>query len=203
MIPNKVPKKRNASYLTLAIGASLSLFFLALSIILPVFTSSNYYERSLNQLRNNTASIRKEFIDVIQDMEEKLAILDQSPLPEERDKIFTLFKNLNINTETEGIAFYDGFGRLALWLGQVIDLKQTLEDYPDHISYKNQKSSFLIRHKASAYLVSIKAIDKNQHVVLYRLLAFLPQFRTPFLNEYHARSGPIRFFLLNIFLTKS
>jgi len=185
LIPKRVRGKRNLSYLSLAIGASLSLFFLALSITLPVFTSSNYYERSLNQLRDKTASIQKEFIDVVQDMEEKFAILGQSPFPEERDKIFSLFKSLNINPETEGIAFYDGFGRLALWLGQVIDLKQTLENYPEYISSRDQKPSFLIRQKASAYLVSIKAIDKNQHVVLYRLLAFLPQFRTPFLKEYH------------------
>lgn len=185
MIPKRVSGKRNVYYLSLAIGVALSLFFLVLSIVLPVFTSSNYYERSLNQLRAKTASIQKEFIEVVQDVEETLAILDQSTFPEERNKIFTLFKSLNINTETEGIAFYDEFGRLALWLGQVIDLKQTLEDYPEYISHTDQKSSFLIRQKASAYLVSIKAIGKNQHVAIYRLLAFLPQFRTPFLNEYH------------------
>ncbi|MFC2165737.1 PAS domain-containing sensor histidine kinase [Acidobacteriota bacterium] len=185
MIQKRVPGKRNSTYLSLAIGTTLSLFFLALSVILPFFTSSNYYERSLSQLRNKTASIQKEFSDVVQDMEEKFAILDLSTFPEERDKIFSLFKSLDINTETEGVAFYDGFGRLALWLGQVIDLKQTQEDYPEHISYTDQKASFLIHHKASDYLVSVKSTDKNQHIVLYRLLAFLPQFRTPFLNDYH------------------
>jgi len=185
LTPKRTAGKRNLFYLPLVVGVSLSLFFLALSIIFPVFTSSNYYERSLNQLHDKSTAIRENFTDVLQDMEEKFAILAQTPFPEEREKIFSLFKNLNINQETEGIAFYDGFGRLALWLGQVIDLKQTLGDYPEDMSIRDEHSSFLIRHKASAYLVSIKAIDKNQHLVLYRLLAFLPQFRTPFLKEYH------------------
>lgn len=183
--------KKNLSFIFLAFGTTLSLLLLVLALILPVFTSSNYYERSLNQLRDKSASIQEEFRSVLQGMEEKSAIFDQSPFPEERDKIFALFKSLDIDPETEGIAFYDEFGRLALWLGQVIDLKQTLEEYPEDISNRDLKSSFLIRSKASAYLVSIKFIEKNQHIVLYRLLAFLPQFRTPFLKEYHFLEGKI------------
>ncbi|MGD9347415.1 MAG: ATP-binding protein, partial [Candidatus Aminicenantes bacterium] len=53
------------------------------------------------------------------------------------------------------------------------------------LSLEDKKHTFLVQNKASAYLVSVKRLDRNRHIVFYRLLAFLPQFKTPYLKEYH------------------
>ncbi|MBN1224089.1 MAG: HAMP domain-containing protein [Candidatus Aminicenantes bacterium] len=181
----KKPGTWTSFHFFLAIGSILSLLFLILSIVLPVITSSNYYERSLKQLRNKAESIKREFGDVIADMNEKIDILTRSPLPEEKDKVFFLFKNLRMKPESEGVAYYESPGNLVLWLGQVIDLHAASEINGTTIAYRDRKSAFLIRHKASAFLVSVREIDGSRYIVLYKLLAFLPEFKTPYLREYH------------------
>jgi len=175
----------NTFHFFLVLGSVLSLLFLTLSIVLPALTSSNYYERSLSQLRNKSGSIKRAFGDLIDDMDDKSLILTQSSFPESRDRIFFLFKSLRINQETEGIAYYENSGDLVLWLGQVINLHAVLDGDDERAVFRERKSAFLIRHKASAYLVSVKRITENRFLVLYRLLAFLPEFRTPYLKEYH------------------
>jgi signal transduction histidine kinase len=178
-------KNKDKFFLAFLVGVFLSALFLCLSQIVPLFTSHNYYERGLNQLRNKAESIKSEFSKIFEDMGKTHSILQDDNFPNKKDEIFSLLKDLHIDSEYEGIAFYDSDFRLALWLGQVIDLNEITINDDTQFSLENKKSSFLIRHKASAYLVSIKGIENNQHIVLYRLLAFLPQFKTPYLEEYH------------------
>jgi signal transduction histidine kinase len=178
-------KNKDKFFLAFLVGVFLSAIFLCLSQIVPLFTSHNYYERGLNQLRNKAQSIKSEFAEIIEDMSEIYAMIQDNDFPERKDEIFSLLKSLPIDQEKEGVAFYDSDHILALWLGQVIDLSKTTLNDGTRFSLEDKNSTFLIQNKASAYLVSIKRLEKNQHIVFYRLLAFLPQFKTPYLKEYH------------------
>jgi signal transduction histidine kinase len=106
-------------------------------------------------------------------------------LPERKDEIFALLKNLQIDPENEGVAFYDREHVLVLWLGQVIDLSELILNDGTLFSLDDKKTTFLVQNKASAYLISINNLERDQHIVFYRLLAFLPEFKTPYLKEYH------------------
>jgi signal transduction histidine kinase len=167
------------------VGVFLSLLFLCLSQIVPLFTAHDYYERGLNQLRDKAKTIKSEFSAIIEDMGETYAQIQDRDLPERKDEIFSLLKNLNIDPESEGVAYYDSEHRLILWLGQVIDLSKITLNDGTRFSLEDKKSTFLVQNKASAYLISIKSLEKNQRIVFYRLLAFLPEFKTPYLEEFH------------------
>ncbi|MGB3862355.1 MAG: ATP-binding protein [Candidatus Aminicenantaceae bacterium] len=178
-------KNKDKFFLVFLVGVILSALFLCLSQIVPFFTSHNYYERGLNQLRNKAQSIKSEFAEIIEDLGEIYAMIQDNDFPERKDEIFSLLKSLPIDQEKVGVAFYDSDNMLALWLGQVIDLSKITLNNGTRFSLEDKKSTFLVQNKASAYLVSIKRLEKNQHIVFYRLLAFLPQFKTPYLKEYH------------------
>ncbi len=181
----KIIKSKDKFFLAFLAGVFLSALFLCFSQIIPLFTSHDYYERGLNQLRDIARSIKSEFSSIIEDMGETYEMIQENDFPERRDEIFSLLKSLHIESEKEGVAFYDRDFMLTLWLGQIIDLnKITLTD-GTRFSLEDKKSSFLVQNKASAYLVSIKRLEKNRHIVFYRLLAFLPQFKTPYIKEYH------------------
>jgi len=178
-------RNKDKFFIAFLVGGCLSALFLILSQIVPLFTSHNYYERGLNQLRDKAGSIKSEFAEIIEEMDKTYEVLRGSAFPTRNDEVFSLFKDLHIDPNNEGIAYYDSDHRLVLWFGQVIDLSAiTLAD-GTYFSLDDKKSSFLIQHKASAYLVSIKGIEKDQYIVFYRLLAFLPQFKTPYLKEHH------------------
>ena len=136
-------------------------------------------------MREKAQSIKSEFSEIIEDMGETYAKIQDNDFPERKDEIFSLLKSLHIDPENEGVAFYDSDHMLALWLGQVIDLSKIILNDGTRFSLEDKKSTFLVQNKASAYLVSIKRLEKNQHIVFYRLLAFLPEFKTPYLKEYH------------------
>jgi len=180
----KIPGRKHTPLFAFIIGISFSAFFLILFLLLPILFSSNYYQKSLSHLRNKTASIKNEFTKVIDETKEKQNLLLISPFPQKKDEIFALFKHLHINTEKEGIGFYRE-GHLTLWLGNVIDLETIFNGESTELPFEEQKPSLLIRYKASVYLISFQKVNKDGYVVFYRLLAFLPQFKTPYLREYH------------------
>ncbi|MBE0460326.1 MAG: HAMP domain-containing histidine kinase [Candidatus Aminicenantes bacterium] len=161
----------------------ISVLILTLSFLLPALISSNYYQKSLEEIRRTSISIKKEFSQLIEEIHIKSNFLSAHPFPENKDKIFDLFKQFPLNTEKEGIAYYNKDGKLTLWLGNVVDLNKFFQ-HPKNIPFL-QNFSLCIQDKASVFLVFSKPVNNNSYVVFYRLLAFLPQFQTKYLKEYH------------------
>jgi signal transduction histidine kinase len=181
-------KKKGFLYAFL-FGMLLSAVFLALSFALPAFTSSDNFESSLRQLRHQAQAVKNEFENLISGINQNQELLASSPFPQEKNEIFNLFKNLNLDTEKEGVAYYNKEGDLILWLGNVVDLQTLLPIDRKKTLNKQYNSSLLIQNKASRYLVSIRKINQDVYIALYRLLAFIPEFKTPYLKEYHFLSS--------------
>ncbi len=155
-------------------GLVLALIFLGLSFLLPRFFRAHDLQKSLGILRRQAESVKREFSLQEESMRQRLVELAGPSFPNEENRIFALFKNLPIDTELEGIAYYDEDGILEIWLGNAIDFRPSVPGI-----------SLLVRSRASVYLVSSARIRESEQVVLFRLLAFQPQLRAPFLSEYH------------------
>ena len=167
------------------LGTLLSFLFLISYFLIPPLISSNYYQKSLSLLRKKSLAIQKEFSALMADLQEKQKAISSFPFPRKRDEIFALFKNISLAKEKEGIGYYDSSGSLTLWLGNVTDLEPLFSSTEGEVLNREPESSFLVRYKASVYLVLRQKVNGEDHVVFYRLLAFLPQFQTPYLQEYH------------------
>jgi len=166
-------------------GIGLSAVALILSFLLPTFVSSGYIQKSLGQLRKQKNAIKSEFTALTDHMELKKRIILNSPFPEEKDEIFRLFKRLNLNTEIEGIGYYTSEEGLILWLGNIADFIKTPFPDEDSFNFLQQDSSVLIKHKSSVYLAALHKAAPGKYIILYRIMAFIPEFKTPYLKEYH------------------
>jgi len=166
--------RRRALRSGFVIGLVFALFFLGLSVLLPRLLTARSFQKSLGGLRLQAESIKKEYALVEAGLRARQKALAVSSFPYDRDKIFALFKGQNIEPELEGLSYYDEDGALAVWLGNVIEFRPPSPDKP-----------LLVRSRASAYLVLSARVRESEQVVLFRLLAFRPQLRAPYLSEYH------------------
>ena len=157
----------------LAGGLVLALAFLILAWLLPPLLTSDYYQKSLSSLREQAESIKRQFALLEWGLQRQKGTLLASPFPQEKDKIFDLFKKMKLRPSIEGAAYYDEDGELAVWLGNVIDFRPI-----------GAGSSFIVRNKASVYLASAQTIRRSEMVVVFRLLSFLPRPRARYLQEY-------------------
>lgn len=182
MKQSKFKQKNKFLLFSFLISTSLSVIILVTWLIYPLFISSNYYQNSLNKLRNKSQAIQNEFSSVVEKILNKHKVLNQESTPEQ-EQIFSFFEKFQINKEQEGIAYYDETKKLMLWTGRVIDIQEILLS-PKKEEIKNQQT-FLIKNKASVYLVSINQNSDGSYFVFYYRLAFLPQFRAQYLQEHH------------------
>ena len=166
-------------------GIVLSAVALILSFLLPSFVSSRYSQKSLGQLMRQSKAIGSEFDALIAHMELKKRLILNSPFPEEKDEIFRLFKSLNLNTEIEGVGYYTSEEGLILWLGNIADFIKAPFPEEDSFNFLRQDSSVLIKHKSSVYLAALQKAAPGKYIIFYRLMAFIPEFKTPYLKEYH------------------
>jgi signal transduction histidine kinase len=181
----KQASRRKALPAAMAAAAAMAVLFLALSLALPALLSSNYYQKSLKLLRAQAESIKKEYAGLLRDQREKQQRLAQSPFPEKSELWFEKFRRLNLNPEVEGVAAYTSQGKLTIWLGNVLNLEDVFQDWESVPLFQGAAGSFLIKDKASSYLVSVQKVRRTEYIALYRLLAFIPQFKSPYLSEYH------------------
>ena len=165
-------------------GIMFSIIFFILSFLLPTLTSSRYYQRSLNQLRDQAKTIKREFSGLINHLSQKQKLILNSPFPSDKNEIFNLLKKLDLNPEIEGVGYYAG-GRLTLWLGNILDFGAMIYAEGEDTNPLQKRSSFLVKHKSSVYLIVLQEISDAEHVIFYRMLAFIPEFKTPYLEEYH------------------
>ncbi|UCE42131.1 MAG: ATP-binding protein [Candidatus Aminicenantes bacterium] len=176
---------RKRFFIAFALGVALSVFLYLLSFFLPSLLLSRYYDRSLNQLKNTAESIKKDFTHVLEKLNSTKNRVMESPIPNTSEDLFAFFKRLNLNPEKEGICYCNELGYPILWIGNIIDLN--IIDRRDRrgYSFQQEESSHLVRNKASVYLVLVKQIPNKEYIVFFQLIAFLPQFKTPYLQEYH------------------
>jgi signal transduction histidine kinase len=167
------------------VGTALSLLLFIFSFFLPSLLTSNYYERSLNRLRHTASEIKNEFSRVLDAMDANQSSVREFLPLDTNEEIFSMFKRLNLNPETEGISYCDRRGNIVIWLGNIIDLQNVKRHNGKGVLFEEKNSSLLIKTKASVYLISIKKTPNGNCFVYYHLLAFLPQFETPYLREYH------------------
>ncbi len=167
-------------FLTLCIAALI----LCLRFILPALVSSHYYQKSLAQLRHQAEAIKSEFSSLIRETKQKQKSLLVSPFPEKKERIFALFKNLNLDEGKEGIAYCNRQGDMILWYGNVIDLKTIFSEEEWENPSVLSESSLLIQEKASVYTVFFQRADQDHYLAFYRLLAFMPLYKTPYLKQY-------------------
>jgi len=174
----------------------LSLAALSGFLISPIFLSKNYYGRSLKESRQQKEKIRQSFLSLEQLQQKRASDLLKSPLPLNNRDIYRLFQELRLQPELEGTALYRE-GRLELWEGNVVDIGDILPRL-GHILPDGDRTAVL-HHKASWYLIRPVPVNEADHIVLYQLLAFLPQFKAPYLDDFHIlgerllRSGRIEY----------
>ena len=176
---------RKKVFFAFASGTALSLILYLLSFFLPSLLTSGYYDRSLRQLKNTAVSIKKDFSHFMDRLERTKNRVLESPLPATSEDLFALFKELHLETERDGISYCDQMGYPILWMGNIIDLTSIDRRDGKGYSFKQEEFSLLIRNKASVYLVLIKQIPNKEYIVFFQLVAFLPQFKTPYLEEHH------------------
>jgi signal transduction histidine kinase len=176
---------RKKFFIAFVSGIALAVLLYLLSFFLPSLLLSRYYDRSLNQLKNAAGSIKRDFAQVLEKLDSTKSRVLESPFPRTSEDLFALFKRLNLDPETEGISYCNENGYPILWMGNIIDLNSIERRNGRGYSFQQEKSSLLVRNKASAYLVLVKQIPNGEYIVFFKLVAFLPPFTTPYLQEYH------------------
>lgn len=174
----KIPRKNEVFLYGFLAGIILSAVFFILSFLLPNLTSSRYYQRSLNQLRNQARTIKKEFSSLIYHLSQKQRLILNSPFPSDEGDIFNLLKKLDLDPETEGVGYYAD-GRLTLWLGNILDFGSMIYTESKGTNPLQKKSSFLVKHKSSVYLIVSQEISDTEHVIFYRMLPSSPNLKHP------------------------
>ena len=183
MNKSKHKQKSKVLLFSFLISLFISVIILLIWLIYPFLISSNYYQNSLNHLRDRSNAIKNGFTHVVEQVLNKHEVLKTNTIPKEEEKIFSFFENFQLNKTREGIAYYDESKHLKLWSGRVIDIQQFLLS----LNNKNikEQQTFLIKNKASVYLASINRTKRGSYFTFYYLLAFLPQFKAQYLQEYH------------------
>jgi signal transduction histidine kinase len=156
-----------------------------LSYLLPAVLTSDYEQKSLARLQRQSHSLQREFANLLKDQNQKMRRAAGQAWPRTTELQFRLLKSLGLNPATEGIAVYTEAGNLVLWLGNVLNLEEAVPGGISDAAIQRFGQTLLIENKASSYLVSLHWVDPQTLLVLTRLLAFIPRFRSPFVSDYH------------------
>jgi signal transduction histidine kinase len=169
-----------------AVAVVLALLIVLLSLALPGILSSHYDQKSLASLKVRAQIVRREFDRLLargDSLENRFAL---APLPAEPETYFALFKKAGLDPANEGIALTAGDGNPVIWYGNVLSLIDIIP--PDNFkALKGSSAPFLVRSKSSVYLVSLQPRGSDGSLLAhFRLLAFIPQFQSSYVLEYHA-----------------
>ena len=177
---------RNTLLAGCAAAVALALILGLLSLALPPFLSKDYDRRSLDGLKSQAEAVRVEFGRILARLEARKARFATAPLPADPEVYFALFKTSGLDTEHEGIALTTGDGNPVIWYGNVLSLIDLVA--PDAFKdLKGRPAVFLVRSKSSVHLVALQPRgDDGSLLAHFRLLAFIPQFRSSYVLESHA-----------------
>jgi signal transduction histidine kinase len=164
----------------------LALVVAALSLALPRFLSRDYDAKSLASLRKQAVLMRQGFASLLASMESRKGRFERPSLPAEAEGFFPLFREAGLDPETEGVALSNGDGLFEVWYGNVLSLADQV-GREDLEGLKRSGGSFLVRSKASVYLIALQPLkDSGRLLVHFARLAFIPQFQSSHIRESHA-----------------
>ncbi len=165
-------------------SAVLSALLLAAAIILPRLPEPEHPGRGLSRLRSKAEAIRKEFQLLLRESERRQQALSSVSRARPAKGVFQVFSELGLSEEREGAAFHSRDGKLEAWWGHILDLEPLLVSGGQLRTLLESTQSFIIKDKASVYLVSCREMGRG-YALLFRLLSFRSQFRSPYLADYH------------------
>jgi signal transduction histidine kinase len=171
--------------------AALALVFAVLSFFLPALSSARYYDKSLDLLRANARKIKAAFSEVTSSLEQRRRALDGASFPKDDKQVWSRLRDIRIDKSIEGLSYYGPDGRLKAWFGSVLDLEGLFLDKAGAFPPAG-RTDFILKEKASAYLLSIQAAAGGGRLALFRLLAHTPQFKSPYLEDYQFISPGLR-----------
>lgn len=174
------------------IGTALAAaVFLALSFVLPELSSARYYPKSLVLLRSDARRIQAEFRQALASLEVRRRDLGGMSFPKDDKQAWSRLKGIPLAADIEGLSLHAPGGRLVAWFGSVFNLEPLFQDKTG-VFPPPDRPVFIIKDKASSYLVSVIATPEGGHLALFRLMAFIPQIKSPYLKEYQFLSPSLR-----------
>ncbi|MBE3110158.1 MAG: HAMP domain-containing histidine kinase [Acidobacteria bacterium] len=177
---------RNTLLTVSGAAVALALIVGALSLALPRFLSRDYDAKSLTSLRKQAVLTRQGFASLLASLESRKARFERLPLPAEAKDAYPLFQKEGLDPETEGIALGNGDGLFEVWYGNVLSLADQVGG-EDLEVLKRSGGSFLVRSKASVYLIALQPLkDGGRMLAHFARLAFIPQFQSSHIRESHA-----------------
>jgi hypothetical protein len=186
------PGRRGALLVGTGAAVVLALLAAGLSLILPGVLSRNYDAKSLASLRRQAVQTRQAFSALLASLEARQARFDAADLPAEAAQFFPLFREARLDAQNEGIALSNGDGLIEAWYGNVLSPADQI-DREDLEDRKRNGGTFLIRSKASVYLVAFQPLgDGGRMLVHFERLAFIPQVRSTYIREFHALRPALR-----------
>ncbi len=160
------------------------LVFLGLSRIRTLRPFVPDAEKRLRDLRSQAEAIRSEFASVLSGLMKKPDQLPPPPYPRDPERLHDLLRRIRLLPDLEGVAAYRPSGELLVWRGRVFDVAAAGEAPGERVLLAESGASWLVVHKASSYLVLRRDLTADTCIVFFRLIAFLPQFKTSYLHDY-------------------
>jgi signal transduction histidine kinase len=164
---------------------------LVLAAFLPRLSAVQDNQRSLELLRGDARRIKTEFAAVVSALDRRRESLEAAAFPGQDAAIWDRLRNAPLDRATEGLGYYDREGRLRAWIGNALDL-ESLFQAPGGVFPPPGRRYWLLKSKASAYLVSVLPLSGGARLALFRLLAFAPPIKSPYLEEYQFLSPGLR-----------
>lgn len=171
-------------------AAALAALLLAAASFLPARLARAHPGSDLALLRDDAWDIRRAFDEVVERLAGRRDALAAAAFPETHPEAFRRFRELRLDTDIEGVALLDAGVRPVLWLGNVADLRSSLNVLGE-AQAEIPSGAFLVKDKASARLVVLRPIGPGRIVAHYRLLSFSPRLRSSSLPEYHFLSDDL------------
>jgi len=162
------------------IGLLLSLVVFIVNFFFPQAKSTP--QSLVPQMRRQAQEIKEHFTQVLHRFERQREIAKKLTTLNSLENIFSFFPNIVDFQKNEGIALYSA-GKLSLWRGKVVNLESLLSQLP-------KNTSSCLKDKSSVYLLFPLSLDEQKIIVFYRLLAFHPQFKSAYLDDYQIFSPP-------------
>ena len=98
MKASRILTRKEGLFYGFLLGIILAAVFLILSFFLPHAISSNYYQKSLNQLRSQANTIKKEFAASMTEINQKKEFFQASPYTWFMSGVLHLLGSLGLNT---------------------------------------------------------------------------------------------------------
>lgn len=193
MTASAAPTGLRRTRLRAAAGLAAAAVLLACaSALLEPFSSVQPSPQALERLRRTAVRIKADFQSLLDGQGARLSRLTAHPWPDDPTARFGLLRDAAGDPQIEGAALTGPEGDLLLWLGHAFDVGDIVSAAPPAAAPVSGRPIIrLVRAKSSSYLVQAARVDRG-FAVVFRLLAFSPEFKSRFLAEYQFLPARLR-----------